>query len=119
MITHHMKKSGPSFFFFFFFVFCPALIPIPCSTSSQHFPRPLALVMWFLAELAMIATDLAEVVGTAIALKLLFKIPVIYGVLLTVLSVLLIMVAGERSSKLLEVNNKKSLMPDALFPKIP
>jgi manganese transport protein len=47
--------------------------------------------LYLLAELAMMATDLAEVIGTAIALKMLFGLPLLYGVLLTALDVLLLL----------------------------
>lgn len=57
----------------------------------RHLPRKLNLMIYFFAELAIIATDLAEVVGTAVALQILFGIPLIYGVLLTVLDVLIIL----------------------------
>lgn len=59
----------------------------------KHLPSWLNLSLYFCAELAIIATDLAEVVGTAIALEILFNIPLIWGVLLTVLDVLVILVA--------------------------
>ena len=55
------------------------------------FPRPVGYGLWFLAELAICATDLAEVIGTAIGLNLLFGIPLEIGVLLTVLDVALIL----------------------------
>ncbi|MEK8088196.1 Nramp family divalent metal transporter [Thermithiobacillus plumbiphilus] len=55
----------------------------------EGFPRPVALGLWALAEIAIIAMDLAEVLGTAIALNLLFKIPLLWGVLITGLDVLL------------------------------
>ncbi len=57
----------------------------------DHYPRPIALVLWVLAELAICATDLAEVIGTAIALNLLFGIPLLAGVIITVADVLLIL----------------------------
>lgn len=57
----------------------------------RHLPRKLNLTLYFFAELAIIATDLAEVVGTAIALKILFGIPLTWGVILTVLDVLIIL----------------------------
>lgn len=53
----------------------------------------LNLFMYFCAEIAIIATDLAEVVGTAISLEILFGIPLLYGVLITVLDVLIILMA--------------------------
>jgi manganese transport protein len=46
---------------------------------------------WLLCEIAIVACDLAEVIGTAIALKLLFGLPLVYGVLLTTLDVFLIL----------------------------
>lgn len=54
-------------------------------------PRWLNYTLYAFAEIAMISTDLAEVIGTAIALRLLFGIPIMYGVLITVADVLLIL----------------------------
>lgn len=58
----------------------------------RHLPRKLNLVIYFFAELAIIATDLAEVVGTAIALQILFGIPLVWGVVLTIFDVLIILI---------------------------
>jgi manganese transport protein len=55
------------------------------------FPRFVAWPLWALAELAICATDLAEVIGTAIGLNLLFGIPLELGVILTALDVFLIL----------------------------
>ncbi|MBD8065694.1 Nramp family divalent metal transporter [Devosia sp. PTR5] len=55
------------------------------------FPRPVGLVLWALAEIAIIATDIAEVIGTAIGLNLIFGIPLEIGVLITGLDVALIL----------------------------
>ena len=55
------------------------------------FPRWIAWPLWLFAELAICATDLAEVIGTAIALNLLFKIPLEIGVLITTLDVFLVL----------------------------
>ncbi len=55
------------------------------------YPRPVAWVLWLFAELAICATDLAEVIGTAIGLNLLFGIPLEIGVLITALDVFLIL----------------------------
>ena len=55
------------------------------------FPRPVAWVLWLLAEIAIIATDIAEVIGTAIGLNLLFGIPLEIGVVITALDVFLIL----------------------------
>src|SRR4029079_17186969 len=55
------------------------------------FPKPVAFVLWLLAEVAICATDLAEVIGTAIGLNLLFGIPLEIGVFITALDVFLIL----------------------------
>ncbi len=55
------------------------------------YPRPVAFVLWIFAEIAIIATDIAEVVGTAIGLNLLFGIPLELGVVITALDVFLIL----------------------------
>ncbi|WP_294282376.1 Nramp family divalent metal transporter [uncultured Sphingomonas sp.] len=56
-----------------------------------YYSRPVSFALWALAEVAIIACDLAEVLGTAIALKLLFGIPLVWGVILTALDVFLIL----------------------------
>ncbi|KAF1858031.1 hypothetical protein Lal_00010547 [Lupinus albus] len=55
------------------------------------YPKPVAMVLWVLAEIAIIATDIAEVIGTAIGLNLIFGIPLELGVLITALDVFLIL----------------------------
>src|SRR5215217_6077387 len=55
------------------------------------YPKPVALVLWFLAEVAIVATDIAEVIGTAIGLSLIFGIPLEIGVIITALDVFLIL----------------------------
>ncbi len=55
------------------------------------YPRVVALPLWALAEIAIIATDLAEVIGTAIGLKLLFGLPLMLGVAVTAFDVLIIL----------------------------
>jgi len=55
------------------------------------YPKPVALVLWLLAEIAIIATDIAEVIGTAIGLNLLFGLPLEIGVVVTALDVFLIL----------------------------
>lgn len=57
----------------------------------DHYSRPVSLFLWVLCEIAICACDLAEVIGSAIALNLLFHIPLLAGVCLTALDVLLIM----------------------------
>jgi len=53
--------------------------------------KPIAYVLWFMAEIAIVATDIAEVIGTAIGLNLIFDIPLEIGVLVTALDVFLIL----------------------------
>ncbi len=55
------------------------------------YPKPVAFVLWVFAEIAIIATDVAEVVGTAIGLNLLFGIPLEIGVIITALDVFIIL----------------------------
>ena len=55
------------------------------------FPRAVGFVLWLMAEVAIIATDIAEVIGTAIGLNLLFGIPLELGVVVTALDVFLIL----------------------------
>ena len=57
----------------------------------QQYSRPVSLILWVLCEIAIIACDLAEVLGTAIALKLLFGLPLVAGVCVTALDVFLIL----------------------------
>lgn len=54
-------------------------------------PRGVRYGLWILNELAMMATDLTGVVGTAIALRLLFGLPLLYGILLTIFDVLIVL----------------------------
>ncbi|MBS1492786.1 MAG: Nramp family divalent metal transporter [Bacteroidetes bacterium] len=57
----------------------------------DHYSKPAAFVLWILCEVAIAACDLAEVIGSAIALNLLFGIPLTIGVMLTAADVLLIL----------------------------
>ena len=57
----------------------------------DSFSKPVSYVLWLLAEIAICATDLAEVIGTAIGLNLLFGIPLEIGVFITALDVFLIL----------------------------
>ena len=66
------------------------------------FPRPVAYGLWVLAELAIIATDLAEVIGTAIGLQLLFGLPLVWGVVITALDVFLILYLQSRGFRWVE-----------------
>jgi manganese transport protein len=62
--------------------------------SRESYSRPVVLMLWLSAEIAMVMTDLAELVGGAIALKLLFGIGLVPGVLLTSSATLLFLVIG-------------------------
>ena len=68
----------------------------------QHASRRSAFCQWLLCEVAICACDLAEVIGTAFALKLLFGIPLSYGVILTALDVFAILWLQQRGFRYLE-----------------
>ncbi|WP_145333418.1 Nramp family divalent metal transporter [Paenibacillus xylanexedens] len=68
----------------------------------ERFSAPVVMMLWILCELAIAATDLAEVIGSAIALKLLFNIPMLYGVIITAVDVLLILVLQNKGFRALE-----------------
>ncbi|MBN6091854.1 Nramp family divalent metal transporter [Staphylococcus saprophyticus] len=59
--------------------------------TKHYLNKPIAFVFWIIAELAIIATDIAEVIGSAIALDLLFGIPLLVGALITVFDVFLLL----------------------------
>ncbi|GIN20960.1 MAG TPA: divalent metal cation transporter [Bacillus bacterium] len=61
-----------------------------------------AYFLWILAELAIIATDLAEVIGSAIALNLLFNIPLLLGILITTLDVMLLLLLQRKGFRVIE-----------------
>ena len=66
------------------------------------YPRAVSLPLWAMAEIAIIATDLAEVIGTAIGLKLLFGLPLVDGVAVTALDVFLILALQRMGFRTLE-----------------
>ena len=68
----------------------------------DHYSRPWVLFHWVICELAIAACDLAEVIGSAIALQLLFGIPLALGVVLTGLDVLIVLLLQHRGFRLLE-----------------
>lgn len=59
--------------------------------TRKHTSRRVGFILWIITELAIMATDIAEVIGGAIALNLLFGLPIIWGVILTVFDVLLLL----------------------------
>lgn len=68
----------------------------------EHFSPTVVVMLWVLAELAIAATDLAEVIGSAIALNLLFGIPILYGVIITAVDVLLVLLLQNKGVRTLE-----------------
>jgi manganese transport protein len=68
----------------------------------DHYSRPVSFALWILCEIAIAACDLAEVIGSAIALNLLFGIPLVGGVCLTALDVLLILLLQNKGFRYLE-----------------
>ncbi|MCZ8514637.1 Nramp family divalent metal transporter [Paenibacillus filicis] len=68
----------------------------------DHYSKPVVIGLWVLCELAIAACDLAEVIGSAIALKLLFGIPLIYGVIITALDVLVVLLLQNRGFRFIE-----------------
>jgi len=72
------------------------------AACRDHFSRPVNFVLWGAAEIAIAACDLAEVIGSAIALNLIFHIPLLLGVCLTALDVLIILFLQQRGFRFLE-----------------
>lgn len=69
---------------------------------GDAFSKPVAVFLWILCELAIAACDLAEVIGSALALKLLFDIPILYGIVITILDVFLILYFQNKGFRVLE-----------------
>lgn len=59
--------------------------------TRAHTSQRAGIVLWVIAELAIMATDIAEIIGSGIAMQLLFGIPIIIGILITALDVLLLL----------------------------
>jgi len=68
----------------------------------DHYSKPVGFLLWVGCEIAISACDLAEVIGTAIALNLIFRIPIAYGVVITSLDVLLVLYLQNKGFRLLE-----------------
>ena len=68
----------------------------------DHFSRPVSFALWFICELAIAACDLAEVIGSAIALNLLFGIPLLVGVCITAFDVLLVLFLQNKGFRYIE-----------------
>lgn len=67
------------------------------------YPKYVVYVLWVITEVAIAATDMAEVIGSATALYLLFDLPIWAGVLVTAFDTLFILLVGIRSFRILEV----------------
>ena len=68
----------------------------------DHYSKPVSIMLWLLCEVAICACDLAEVIGSAIALNLLFKIPLVIGVCITALDVLLVLYLQNKGFRYIE-----------------
>ncbi len=69
----------------------------------EHYPRGTASALWALCEIAIAATDLAEVIGTIIALKLLFNLPYLWGLVVAAGDTFLLLALQRRGVRLLEL----------------
>ena len=69
----------------------------------DHYSKPVAMVLWLLCEAAIAACDLAEVIGSAIALNLLFGIPLVAGVIITALDVLVVLFLQNKGFRYIEI----------------
>ena len=68
----------------------------------DYYPRPVAYILWVLCEIAIVACDLAEVLGSAIGLNLLFGIPLLVGVFITAADVLLLLMLQQQGIRKME-----------------
>ena len=68
----------------------------------DQYSKKTAIFLWLMAEIMIVACDIAEVLGSAIALNLLFGIPILWGVIITSLDVLMILLLQNRGFRYLE-----------------
>src|SRR4029077_21134311 len=68
----------------------------------DHYPKPIVWFLWVLCEIAIAACDLAEVVGSAIALQLLFGIPLVWGCIITAMDVLIVLFLQNKGFRYIE-----------------
>jgi manganese transport protein len=68
----------------------------------DHFSKPVSFMLWILCELAIAACDLAELIGSAIALNLLFNIPLLVGICITAFDILLVLLLQNKGFRYLE-----------------
>ncbi|MGE0003030.1 MAG: Nramp family divalent metal transporter, partial [Candidatus Izemoplasmatales bacterium] len=70
--------------------------------SSSHYPKTVNFILWILSEIAIISTDIAELLGTAIGISLIFKVPILWGVVITGFDTLLLMVINKLGIRKME-----------------
>lgn len=68
----------------------------------DHYSRRMSIFLWLVCELAIAACDLAEVLGSAVALKLLFGVPILLGVIITAFDVLVVLALQGRGFRIVE-----------------
>src|SRR5438445_3999909 len=68
----------------------------------DHYSRPVSFLLWVICELAIAACDLAEIIGSAIALNLLFGLPLLAGVCVTGLDVLIVLFLQNKGFRYIE-----------------
>jgi len=68
----------------------------------DHYSKPVSIMLWIGAEIAIASCDLAEVIGSAIALNLLFHLPIIVGIILTAFDVLVILFLQYKGFRIIE-----------------
>jgi manganese transport protein len=71
-------------------------------SCQQYFSRPVNLMLWFFAEIAIIATDLAEILGSALAINLLFHLPLAWGVCITGFDLVIVLLLQGKGFRWLE-----------------
>src|ERR1044071_7617271 len=68
----------------------------------DHYSKPVAVILWLLCEIAIAACDLAEVIGSAIALNLLFNLPIVVGVLITACDIMVVLFLQNKGFRVVE-----------------
>ena len=68
----------------------------------DHYSKPVSLMLWIGCEIAIAAADLAEVIGSAIALNLLFHLPLVIGIILTAFDVIVILFLQYKGFRIIE-----------------
>jgi len=96
--------------------FPPSSVSLPAATLpklARTYSRRTSIFLWIVCEIAIAACDLAEVLGSAVALQLLFHIPLLLGVILTALDILIVLLLQGRGFRMLEPSSSRSSSPSA------